>query len=526
MKIIIIIHGFLCLFLFAAFCSSCNRSQQEKKFFAPVEQIIHLDSTKIGVSTILPDLNVPWEIAWGPDDQIWFTEQSGTISKVDPHTGKKKTLLTIPEVYRQGTLGLLGMVIYPDKKQPYLFVDYTHKRKDSMLVSRLVRYTYTADTLKDPLILLEIPGNTGHNGSRIAASPDGKIFWTTGDAAKNNNAQDISSLNGKTLRLNIDGSIPKDNPFPGSPVWSRGHRNIQGLVFTPLGILFSSEHGDATDDEINIIQKKGNYGWHNVAGFCDTPDEKAFCDSTPVIVPIKAWTPTIAPSGIDYYRSVKIPEWNNSILLATLKATSFRVLLLNKEKNAVISEKIYFQNQFGRLRDICVSPNGDIYVSTSNRDWNPLGVPKKHDDRIIRLAKISNQDNLSKIDTNGVTDYSSTQVVTESKSISSAGAIYNSYCASCHIEDGNGKVNIFPALHKNQHVTGDKKLLIAIILKGSAAVPATVRDQYDQGEKMPAFSFLNDQQIADVLTYIRHNWGNHADSISNVEVKKIRKHLK
>jgi len=518
------IQRLIYLFLFAAFCNSCNK-QHENKFFAPVEQIIRLDSTKIGVSTILSDLNVPWEIAWGPDDQIWFTEQSGRISKVDPHTGKMKTLLNMPEVFRQRTLGLLGMAICPDKKHPYLFVDYTHKTKASALVSRLVRYTYTTDTLKDPLILLEIPANVGHNGSRIAISPDGKVFWATGDAAKNNNAQDLSSLNGKVLRLNMDGSIPNDNPFPGSPVWSRGHRNMQGLVFTPKGILFSSEHGDATDDELNIIQKGGNYGWFNVAGYCDLTDERAYCDSTPIIEPVKAWTPTIAPSGIDYYHSGKIPEWNNVILMATLKATSFRVLHLNKEENAVISEKIYFQNQFGRLRDICISPAGDIYISTSNHDWNPLGVPKQHDDRIIRIAKMSDLDNLSQVNLiNDSTDYAS-GVTSSPAPLFGGAAIYASYCASCHKQNGSGEAGTFPALIKNRKVTGDKKILTTIVLKGATAVPANVRNQYDKGEKMPAFNFLNDQQISEVLTYIRNSWGNHADSMSVPQIKKIRKQL-
>ncbi len=283
-------------FLIGRFIAGC--SDQNKP---AIEEYIKLKTTNLGVTTIASNLNVPWEIAWGPDDQIWFTEQSGTISKVNPINGKKKLLLTIPEVYRIRTLGLLGMAIYPDKKKPYVFVDYTHKNKDSTVVSRLVRYTYTSDTLKDPLILLEIPASTGHNGSRVAISPDGKVFWATGDAAKNPNAQDITSLNGKTLRLNMDGTIPADNPIPGSPVWSRGHRNIQGLVFTPDGILFSSEHGDATDDEINIIKESGNYGWRKVQGYCDLPEEKAYCDSTLIIEPTRAWTPTIAPSGIDYY---------------------------------------------------------------------------------------------------------------------------------------------------------------------------------------------------------------------------------
>jgi glucose/arabinose dehydrogenase/cytochrome c2 len=514
---------YIFFYWFMILFTSCNTSSERQKFMAPVEKIIKLDSTKIGVSTIISDLNVPWEIAWGPDNQIWYTEQSGTISKVDPHSGKKKTLLTIPEVYRYRTLGLLGMAIYPEKQKHYLVVNYTHKREDSTIESMLVRYTYTADTLKDPLVLLKVPGSTGHNGSRVAISGDGKVFWSTGDAQRDKEAQSISSLNGKTLRLNIDGTIPKDNPYPGSPVWSSGNRNIQGLVFTHDGILFSSEHGDATDDEINIVQKIGNYGWPNVEGYCDRPDEKSYCSSTPVIEPIRAWTPTIAPSGIDYYHSNKIPEWNNAILLTSLKATSLRVLRLNKEKNSIVSEKVFFQSDFGRLRDVCVSPDGDVYVSTSNRDWNPLGIPAPHDDRIIRIARISGLDNLTKMKGNEAVSYNSGKEPVP-QSLTAGETLYNSYCASCHKQDGKGITGSFPTLVKNPIVTGEKKLLITILLKGAAGIPNANKTKY--GERMPAFSFMNDQQIADVVTYIRGNWGNQGDSVNASEVKIIRKKLK
>jgi mono/diheme cytochrome c family protein len=368
-----------------------------------------------------------------------------------------------------------------------------------------------------------VPASTGHNASRVAISPDGKVFWSIGDIAKSQNAQDTSSLNGKIVRLNMDGSVPGDNPFPGSPVWSMGHRNVQGLVFTPDGILFSSEHGDATDDEINIMVKGGNYGWPEVTGYCDLPAEKKYGDSMHIIQPIIAWTPTIAPSGIDYYHSDKIPEWNSSILLATLKGVSLRVLKLDNKKEAIRSETVYFKDQFGRLRDICISPDGDIYISTSNRDWNPLGKPKPHDDRIIRIAKISDLDNLSQVDINHPTPASA--VTASPLTTSSNGAtLYQNYCASCHKSDGNGVPGTFPALNNNPLIAGEKDRLIAIALKGEAAI--SVKNNNRSGEGMPAFDFLSDRQIADILTYIRTSWSNHADSISAAEVKITRQKIK
>jgi glucose/arabinose dehydrogenase/Mn2+/Fe2+ NRAMP family transporter/mono/diheme cytochrome c family protein len=469
---------------------------------APVLEPLELDSTMAGTSTVITDLNVPWEIAWGPDGQIWFTEQSGTVSKVDPQTGQKKILLTIPEVYRQRSLGLLGMAIHPDKKLPYVFVDYTHKKNDSVIVSRLVRYTYTADTLKEPLLLLEVPGNTGHNGSRVAVSPDGKVILSTGDAAHSAHAQDTGSLSGKTLRLNIDGTVPADNPIPGSFVWSRGHRNIQGLAFTPDGHFFAAEHGDATDDEINLIRKGANYGWPDIQGLADLPEEKLYGRQTTVTTPLRAWTPVIAPAGIDYYNSDKIPEWKNAILLVTLKTASLRALRLNETKDSIIDEKVYLQNKFGRLRDLCISPDGDLYLATSNRDWNPgKGFPHEHDDRIIKVTPTGQRMQMNRPQLAAV------------KALAPGEQLYVSYCASCHKEGGEGVAGSFPALRENEQVKGDRKTLINTVLQGKKS---------KQPEQMPAFAFLSDQQLADVLTYVRTAWGHHAGDITASQIAKAR----
>lgn len=511
-------------------CGACQRKPAEERFLAPVQEVIRLDSTVIGISTVAAGLKVPWEIAWGPDGWIWFTEQSGTISKVDPHTGKKKVLVQVPGVFQNRTLGLLGMAISTEKGKPYVFADYTYREQDSVIRSRLVRYTYTKamDTLINPKVIFQVPGSPyGHNGSRVALSPGGKVFWTTGDFGANashQNAQDTSSLNGKVLRLNMDGSIPEDNPFPGSPVWSLGHRNAQGLVFTTDGVLFESEHGPATDDEVNRIVKGGNYGWPEVRGYCNLPEEQAYCDSVAVVEPLRAWTPTIAPSGMEYYRSGKIPEWRNAILLSTLKDESFRVLKLNEQQDSVLSEEIYFQGKFGRLRDICVSPDGDIYLSTSNRDWNPLGKPGPQDDRIIRIAKVSQVDNLSGVNVRNPRPASSVRRSPGGNSAKDAAALYQSYCSSCHKPDGKGIPGTFPALDANPLVNGDKARLISIALRGAAAIPA--ENKTGSGESMPAFNFLTDQQIAGILTYIRAAWSNRTDSVSTKEVSALRKTLK
>ena len=515
------------LYLLIGFCFfSCRNGIEQKRFDLPVEKILRLDCTEIGITTILDSLNVPWEIAWGPDEQIWFTQQSGTVSKVDPHSGKTKILLDIiSKVYRHRTMGLLGMAIYPKKDEQFIVLNYTTYTTDSILVSRLERYTYTNDTLKDPLVLLEIPGGPGgHNGSRIIIA-SGKIFWATGDAGNNDHSQNISSLNGKILRLNLDGSVPEDNPYPGNPVWSMGHRNIQGMVATPDGLIFSGEHGEATDDEVNLIDKGGNYGWPDVEGFCDTPEEITFCDSVVIKEPLKVWTPCIAPSGLDYYHSNKIPEWTNSLLLLTLKGVSLRALKLDKEMSKIQSEEIQFDHLFGRLRDICISPSGDVYISTSNRDWNPLGTPAENDDRIIRIAKISELDNLDLVSQKKEDGYKNPGIANSEKR-SVGGTLYVDYCSSCHKDDGRGVPGIFPSLLNNKYVSGDKTQLTKIVLEGSSALPVEKNDKNVGGEKMPAFNFLSDQQVADILTYIQQKWGGHPDEINKAEeVNKIRKQI-
>jgi len=349
-------------------------------------QLLKLDSTELTVQVITENLDTPWEILWGPDDNIWMTERKGLVSRVDPVTGNVDELLKIDEVGEYGEGGLLGIVLHPNFEHPdSQFVYLVYNYDDGIRYERLVRYTYDKDTLINPVILLDdIPGKYNHIGSRLIILPDRTILMSTGDAANSGLSQDTSSLAGKFLRLNLDGSVPDDNPFPGSYIWSIGHRNPQGLVQTPNGILYSSEHGPSNDDELNILAMSGNYGWPDVMGFCDLPAEQTYCTDNNIVEPIIAWTPTLAVCGLDYYDHDAIPEWKNSLLLVSLKESDFRVLKLNEPGDSILSEDIYFDREYGRLRDVCVSPNGDIYFATSNHDGR--GNPVETDDRIIKVS--------------------------------------------------------------------------------------------------------------------------------------------
>lgn len=345
---------------------------------------VSAQSQQLAVRTVAADLDTPWEILWGPDDWLWVTERPGRISRIDPETGEQRILAVLTDVYEQGESGLLGMALHPNfADSPHVFVAYTW-REGSQILERIVRFTYNGSTLGDMRILLDrIPGATIHDGCRLFILSDRTLLVTTGDANVAARAQDHQSLNGKVLRLRLDGTIPDDNPFPASPVWSLGHRNAQGLAWHD-GILYSSEHGPNSDDEVNIIERGRNYGWPNVMGYCDSPTEAEFCRAHAVVEPIAVWTPTIAPCGLAYYVGGRIPEWENSLLLTTLKASRLLVLKLDSTRRRVVRQQQFLGGQLGRLRCVCVSPDGQVFLGTSNRDGR--GSPQPSDDRIVELV--------------------------------------------------------------------------------------------------------------------------------------------
>ncbi|HAS36357.1 MAG TPA: hypothetical protein DCS15_07710, partial [Flavobacteriales bacterium] len=290
--------------------------------------------------------------------------------------------------------GLHAMALHPRfPLVPYVYVNYTY----SLYGARLVRYTYSiqAETLVDSVHLIHnIRANFTHNGSRIVFENDSIFYFAIGDGFTSMEVQDPTKLNGKILRMGINGEVPEDNPFPGSYTWSLGHRNPQGLVFGRDGKLYSSEHGEATDDELNLIEKGRNYGWPDVEGFCDLISEQSYCDEYFIREPLVAWTPTEAPCGLAYFDHESIPEWRHSLLQTFLKDKELKALRLSEDGKSILQETDYLSRKddvgknigyYGRLRDVLVAPNGKIYISTSNREPNGGAVVKEDDDKIIEL---------------------------------------------------------------------------------------------------------------------------------------------
>lgn len=325
--------------------------------------------TANGIRVLRKNLNYPWELIWAKDNTIWMTERDGKISHIDPSSGGTLFIYIIKEVVSRNEGGLLGLALDPNFAQNgFLYVVYDYD-KNGKYTEKLVRFTYANKTLRNPFVLIDdITANTNHNGSRLWITNEAKpkIFISTGDAFNDDLAQSTNTLNGKILRLNLDGSIPADNPFPNNPVWSYGHRNPQGLVMVN-NILYESEHGPGIEDEVNIIEKGRNYGWPDVKGPCNEPDEISFCKSHNIKEPV--WSTgdvTLATSGLDYYNYTLIPQWKNSLLLMTLKNSSIQQLQLSADGKSISSNKTWFKNEWGRLRDLCISPDGKVYICTSN----------------------------------------------------------------------------------------------------------------------------------------------------------------
>lgn len=478
----------------------CCHSCQNEKFSQEIDENIELDSTMLGVSVVADSLLVPWELVWGPDNSIWVSEERGHIIKVNPKTGEKKTVLRLPIGPRPE--GAQSMIIHPDQKRyPYIYIHYKRFKADSLRYNTLARYTVQGDTLVHPKVLLEFVAGNSHTGSRLAFHGTNCILWATGDQAKYEAPQDLNNPNGKVLRFDLEGEIPTDNPIPNSLVYAYGFRNMQGMVVTPDQKIYTSEHGDATEDEINLIHPGKNYGFPVIEGKADNDVEVAFQKAHATLDPLISWTPTIAPAGLDYYHSHHIPEWNNSLLLTMLKGQGVRVLKLNDKGDKVIKEELFLEKIYGRIRDICVSPDGDVYICTSNHDWNPMTSPAERDDRILRISKVEKATK---------TPLKANPLEPEVKG-EAGEVLYQKYCFSCHKEKGKGLENIYPAL-KNSTVLRENKKLLDIVLNGA------MNKEY----AMPSFAFLTDAELFEIINYLKTSVNDYKEHFTVEEITKSR----
>ena len=468
------------------------------------------DDTYLGIEGVIDILDVPWDMEYNAaTNSIFFTEIKGNISELDIETNERKVIYTVPNVYQHRTLGLLGLALHPDfEHKPYLYTCYTTKEGEHIF-SELLRLRYEKGVVSEPKVLLKIDAAMGHNGSRMIFDKEGFLYWATGDIASETDAQDSTSLNGKILRMTDDGQIPADNPIKGSYVYAWGFRNIQGLAVTSNGTIISSEHGDASEDELNWIRPLHNYGWKKIEGYHDLPEEKEYAREHHTTEPIKSWTPVIAPAALHYPLFNKIPELKNCLLLGTLKGQSLHVVRLDDKQTSVLDDKVYLKDHYGRIRAITSDQKGNIYIATSNRDWKPqIGFPLNTDDRILKLSKIDFKPQ-------------SYLVEDEMKAVdeTSGKALFQAYCASCHKEDGTGVQGMFPPLRQTEWVKDENKLM-QVLLHGLGDKLNV--DGVDYEQTMPSFAFLSNQQIAEIATYVRSNFGNTYPAIDSTLVQSKR----
>lgn len=287
-------------------------------------------------------LTTPWSVAFVDETPLVSQRDTGEILEVtDAGT---RVVGEVPDLAARGEGGLLGIA----HAEGFLYAYVT-----TTSGNRVVRFVLegapgsfalgAVDTVVDG-----IPSAAIHNGGRLAFGPDGMLYVTAGDAADPEAAQDPEALGGKILRVAPDGSIPADNPLPGSPVWSLGHRNPQGIGWDADGTMFASEFGQDTWDELNVIEPGANYGWPEVEGI---GEREGFVD------PVQQWAPAEAsPSGLAVV--------NGAVVIANLRGQRVRVV---PTADPSVAEE-YFVGEYGRLRDVVEAPDGSVWVVTSNTD--------------------------------------------------------------------------------------------------------------------------------------------------------------
>lgn len=329
-------------------------------------------------TTVLEGLENPWSISWLPNGDVLITERPGRLRIVRNGKLQQTPISGLPEIFARGQGGLMEISLHPKfAENNLIYLTYSHGNAQQNR-TRLARAKFNGKALTDLKVIFEVSptkSGTQHFGSRIIWLPDNTMLLAIGDGGNpplkidgelsRKQAQKLNSHLGKIVRLNDDGSIPKDNPFiqtknANPAIWSYGHRNIQGLTFDPkTQRIWSTEHGSRGGDELNLVEVSKNYGWPVVTYSKEyTGGEISQERSRPGMVdPKVVWTPAIAPSGLAFY--------NGDLFAGGLVSRDVRHIDLD-EKGNVVSEKSIEIGE--RVRDVKVAPDGKLYVITDEGD--------------------------------------------------------------------------------------------------------------------------------------------------------------
>lgn len=305
------------------------------------------------------------------DNRIFVTEKDGSIVVIENDVQLESPLAT----FRAADVfdgGLLGIALHPNfEENHYIYVFLTYQ-EDQVLWNKIMKITESENKLLDAETIFDkIPGSSFTNGGFIKFGPDNKLYIGTGATSDSSHLpQDLDSLSGKILRINDDGSIPEDNPFSNSPVYSLGHRNPQGMTWDNDGNLYVAEFGPEKNDEINIILPGKNYGWPEQECSGNENFENA----------VLCYDPSIEPGGILFYSGDKF-DFEFPFIMASMRASN--VYQVDFEEG--LSSQKSILSGIGRVRDVVQGPDGYLYVITSNTDGK--GFPAANDDKLLRILK-------------------------------------------------------------------------------------------------------------------------------------------
>ena len=333
---------------------------------------------EVVVETVATGLQVPWSIAWLPDGRMLVTERPGRLQLID---GDVVTRVNADiQVAPNDEGGLLGLALDPQFSTTRAFFLYVTAAGPINRVERWILSEDGTSASADGVIIDDIPAARFHNGGRLRIGRDGKLYVGTGDARMPELSQVVGSTAGKLLRLELDGRIPADNPFPDSPTFVYGLRNTQGFDWIDNDTLVITDHGPSgeyqgrTDhDEVNIARAGDNLGWPTVYA-CEAADGH--------VAPAMTWSTALPPGGAAIYSGDAISEWRGSVLIGTLGSQHLHRVVLDGDR--VGAHEVYL-GELGRLRDVVMGPDAELYVTTSNCDGR--GNCPDDGDRILRITR-------------------------------------------------------------------------------------------------------------------------------------------
>ena len=361
--------------------STALKIPDQVRSIAPADILVNQTALKLEV--IAEGLYVPWSMVFTSPQRLLVTERNGFIREIVNSKLNPKPLITFPEVAARQEAGLLGLALDPEYDQnKFLYACITVQRGNAF-INRVVKLRDKDSFIEVVQVIIDdIPAAANHAGGRIHFGLDGKLYIATGDALNKDLAQDINSLAGKVLRINADGSIPADNPIPGSPVFALGLRNSQGFDWHPLnGNMYLVEHGPSGfdgapgGDEINLVQPAGNYGWPLVS------HTKMLAGTLP---PLAEFTPAIAPASGLFYQGSLFPQFTNSFFFSGLRGEGLFRIQFDQEHAHQIAVIDKMAVAVGRIREVVEAPDGSIFFTTSNRDGR--GQVRTGDDKVYRMT--------------------------------------------------------------------------------------------------------------------------------------------